>query len=166
MSSQSSITAAGGYPVRPALGSAEGRTCLRSTSSVCVRLRQSVCTPIRLQPKRAAKATTWRSSDGSTPHVSHKQARDQQVTCSFHSQPTCMEGEAQSGDSVDHCPASPQGPASRPLRSAVLRLPWFKNRAKTGAIILGSVPVTLAREPCEPKEDLAAVKKKDWLTVP
>ena len=73
--------------------------------------------------------------------------------------------------SVSHCtqptkgskrrPASGQAPASCPLRSAVLRLPWFKNRAKTGAIIVrSSLQVTLAREPCEPKEDLAVVKKK------
>ena len=35
-----------------------------------------------------------------------------------------------------------------------------KTAQKTGAIILSSsVQVTLAREPCEPKEDLAAVKK-------
>lgn len=48
-----------------------------------------------------------------------------------------------------------------PLRPAVLRPPWFKNRAKTGAIILGSsVQVTLAREPCDPKEDLAAARKR------
>ena len=46
--------------LRPALGSAAaspaaGRTCLRSTSSAYVCLCQSACTPIRLQPKRAAK---------------------------------------------------------------------------------------------------------------
>ena len=47
------------------------------------------------------------------------------------------------------------------MRSAVLRLPWFKNRAETGAIILrSSVQVTLAREPCEPKENLAVVQKR------
>jgi len=77
----------------------------------------------------------------------------------------------QSNYSVSHCthptkrskrsPASGQGPASCPLRSAVLRLPWFKNRAETGAIILrSSVQVTLAREPCEPKENLAVVQKR------
>jgi len=35
-------------------------------------------------------------------------------------------------------PASPEGPASCPLRFAILGLPWFKNCAKTGAVILGS----------------------------
>ena len=49
MSSQSSITAAGGYPVRPAA------LKVGHASSAYVCLRQSVCTPIRLQPKRAAK---------------------------------------------------------------------------------------------------------------
>ena len=130
--------------------------------SQCVRRRLYVYNP-NVQPRSHHVAIVrWVHSAC----IAGWKVRDQQVPCSFHSQPTRMEGEAQSGDSVGHCPASPQGPASRPLRSAVLRLPWFKNRAKTGAIILGSVPVTLAREPCKPKEDLAAVKKKDWLTVP
>ena len=40
---------------RAAASPAEGRTCLRSTSSAYVCLCQSACTPIRLQPKRAAK---------------------------------------------------------------------------------------------------------------
>ena len=98
-------------------------------------------------------ATTRRSSDGSTiPHLSqagYKQARDQQVTRSFPSQPT-YEGLNQVIQSTtvtaliqptkqsERRPASPEGPASCPLRFAILGLPWFKNCAKTGAVILGS----------------------------
>ena len=138
---------------------------------------------MRIQPTCAAKKPprTWRSSAGpTTTHVSqagYKQVRDQQVTRSFPSQPACNEWRCQiihSVTALNHprTPAKDARPQDKDLQ-AVLCAPPFcdclgqKTAQNTGAIILGSsVQVTLAREPCESKEDLAAVKKTDWQTVP
>ena len=129
--------------LRPALGSAaaspaKGRTCLRSASSAYVCLRQSMCTPIRLQPTRAAKEPPRGDRQMGPPFRmyrrldTNKRETNKSPAASLRSPPAWNEGLNQVIQSTtvtafiqptkksERRPASPQKPASCPLRFPIL----------------------------------------------